>query len=180
MSTSLSQPDGRVARLSLASRFAKATIRLVGDVGRPDASRVGSRQPSCLRSLICRREAFFTLRGRRPLGVAASVVAAACAPSRASRRWLTVCLPRPGAAFRWLSRWQHQSKARAEAHNRRHASSNPAGRLSGAPGRYWYPCSLANSAKGRAPAPCPVSKPTPFLGRLEAGAEDDQEVDLGF
>ena len=71
-----------MARLSLASRFAKATIRLVGGVGRPDA---GSGQPSCLRSLICCREAFFTLRGRRLLGVAASVVAAACAPERLLR-----------------------------------------------------------------------------------------------
>ena len=37
-----------------------------------------------------------------------------------------------------------------------------------------------SSGKGRAPARCPVSKPIPSLGRLKAGAEDEQEADLGF
>jgi hypothetical protein len=64
-----------VARLSLASRSAKATIQVVGGDGRSDAARVSSGRPSCLRSLTCCREAFFTLCGRLLLGVASSVVA---------------------------------------------------------------------------------------------------------
>jgi len=63
----------------LGKPLAKATIRVVGGVGRPDVGRFGSGQPSCL------RPPFFTLRGRWLLGVAASVVAAACPPERLLR-----------------------------------------------------------------------------------------------
>src|SRR5262249_51890980 len=71
-------------RLFFASRSAKATIRLVGGVGRLDVGRLGSGLPSRLRSLICCREAFFPLHGRWLLGVAASVITA-CPPERLLR-----------------------------------------------------------------------------------------------
>jgi hypothetical protein len=82
--------------------------------------------------------------------------------------------------FCLLSSWQHQSKARPEAITAGMCCPTQPGAFRVPPEDIGAPCSLANSGDGRAPALCPVSKPIPSLGRLEAGAEDDQEADLGF
>ena len=58
---------------------------VVGGVGRPDVGRFGSGQPPCLRSSNRWCGAFLVLRGRRFLGVAAKVVAAACSAERLLR-----------------------------------------------------------------------------------------------
>src|SRR5262245_12704372 len=81
----------------------------------------------------------------------------------------------------WFPRTQVFAALRAQASWLGQAASHAYKcRLAGTRKEYSCPCDLGNSAKGRAPAQSRVFKPIPPRGRLRAGAEDDQEVDLGF